>query len=80
MHQLQGADDVPVDEFPLPGACRRDHYGRPLQAGFAAFPERHSGDTMARSIIIAEEAGIALNLRYGALSVTASCIARKLDD
>ena len=32
MHQLQGADDVPVGEFLLLEACRRDHYGRPLQA------------------------------------------------
>ena len=65
MRQLEGADDVPVDEFLLPWACWRDHCDWPLQAGFVGFSERHSGDAMARQIIDAEAAGVALYQRYG---------------
>ena len=65
MHQTEAADDVPMGEFPLPVACWLHHYGRPLQVGFAGFSEWHSGDAMARQIIDAEEAGIALYQRYG---------------
>ena len=71
MHELEIADDVPVDEYSLPGACRRDQFGRPLQAGYAGFFDRHCGDTAARSIIIAEEARIAPYQRNGDQSATA---------
>ena len=80
LNQLEGADDVPVDEFSLPGACWRDHYDLPLQAGFVGFSEWHSGDALAREIIDAEAARIAPYQRYRALSATAFYIACKIDD
>ena len=65
MRQLEGAEDVPVGEFSLPGACWRDHYDRPFEAGVAGVSERHSGDALAREIIDAEAARIAAYQRYG---------------
>ncbi|MHA7901637.1 MAG: class I SAM-dependent methyltransferase [Henriciella sp.] len=80
MRQIEAAGYVPVGYFPLPKACWFDHYYRPLQASFAGFLERHSGEAIAQDIIDAEEVEIALYEQHADYISYGFYIARRFDD
>jgi len=80
MRQIEAAGYIPVGYFPLPKACWLDHYYRPLQASFAGFLERHSGEAMAQDIVDAEEVEIALYERHAEHISYGFYIARRFDD
>jgi SAM-dependent methyltransferase len=65
MHQLEQNGYEPVGYFTLPARCWLAHYYRPLQAGFAAFLERHGDSPAAREIAAAEAREIELYETYG---------------
>lgn len=55
----------PLGVFALPPACWEENYYRPLQAGFAAYLDRHAHADAARDLVRAEEAEMALYREYG---------------
>ncbi|QEY33546.1 class I SAM-dependent methyltransferase [Synechococcus sp. RSCCF101] len=69
----------PIATFLLPARCWLENYYRPLQAGFAAFLERHDHSEAARDIVAETEEEIRLYETYGDVFGYVMYIARAVE-
>jgi SAM-dependent methyltransferase len=76
---LEEAGYGPLGYFVLSESCWREGYYGPLQAGFAAFLERHGHSPAAREVVAAEEREIALYERYHPYYGYGVYVARRVD-